>query len=297
MPEEGVSPCDHTDILRYEEIMRLVSFLKETSGLGKVRITGGDPLVRAGIEVLVEMLSQTDIADIALTTNGQALAGKVAALREAGLHRVNVSLDSLDPDTFRRLTRGGDVRRTIEGIRAAVQSGLTPVKLNMVVMRGINDHEVADMLSFSLREQCELRFLELMPAGLARHEFSERYISCAEICKALRPEFEINPEAHAPGETSRIHNVDSPSLGRGRFGVITPTSHPFCSGCQRLRLTSDGHLIGCLARHDRIFIRPLLAEGSDRTQQGLADAVERAMGHKRTDSTFEPHSSMASIGG
>jgi len=297
MPEDGVKPCAHSDILSYEEILSLVSFLTEGFGLDKVRITGGDPLVRADIEVLVRMLSQMEIPDLALTTNGQALACKAELLRDSGLHRVNISLDTLAPDTFSRLTRGGDIERTLRGIRAAVRVGLTPVKLNMVVMRGINDHELQDMLAFALNEGCELRFLELMPTGMFREDFENRYVSCVEICNALSPEFSIQPHPHRPGETSRIHEVESSSAGRGRFGIITPTSQPFCTGCHRLRLTSDGHLIGCLARQDRVFVRPHLGAESETARRGLAGAVERAMGHKRTSSHFEPRPSMASIGG
>ncbi|NQU40593.1 MAG: GTP 3',8-cyclase MoaA [Lentisphaerae bacterium] len=297
MPEEGVDPCAHADILRYEEIATLVAMLKDEFSLGKVRITGGDPLVRPNIETLVGMLSRMDIPELALTTNGQALADKVDPLRDAGLHRVNISLDSLDPDTFRTLTRGGDVTRTLAGIRAAVRGGLTPVKLNMVVMRGVNDHEVQAMLSFALNEGCELRFLELMPAGLDGDEFEQRYISCSDICKALKTEFKVEPLPLRSGETSQMHEVESPAKVRGQFGIITPTSHPFCTGCRRLRLTADGHLIGCLARQDRIFIRPFLDTSTDAKRQELFRAVKEAMGHKRSDAVFETQPSMARIGG
>ncbi len=297
MPEDGVTPCAHDDILSYEEIVALVTYLKDEFDLRKVRITGGDPLVRPGIETLIRMLNRTGIPDLALTTNAQALAEKVESLREAGLQRVNISLDSLDPKIFRDLTRGGDVQRTLEGIRAAVRGGLGPVKLNMVVMRGVNDHELQDMLSFALAESCELRFLELMPAGTAAGEFEHHYMSCDEICKALRPEFTIHPQAPQPGETSQRHEVESASGARGSFGTITPTSHPFCSGCRRLRLTADGYLIGCLARQDRIFIRPHLSGAPGDGRPALAEAVRDALGHKRSDDYFEPQPSMAKIGG
>jgi cyclic pyranopterin phosphate synthase len=297
MPEDGVSPCSHEDVLRYEEIAVLVNFLKDSFGLQKVRLTGGDPLVRAGIEGLVGMLTDMNIPDLALTTNAQALEEKVDVLREAGLHRVNISLDSLAPETFRSLTRGGDVERTISGIRAAVRGGLGPVKLNMVVIRGTNDHEIPAMLKFALDEGCELRFLELMPAGMAQHDFEQHYMSCDEICSALRPEFTVTPKPPRPGETSQIHEVESDARGRGTFGVITPTSHPFCSGCKRLRLTADGFLIGCLARQDRVFIRPFLSDSSEAGVAALHGAVLDAMGHKRSDQFFEPQPSMARIGG
>jgi cyclic pyranopterin phosphate synthase len=297
MPEEGVEPCAHSDILRYEEIERLVAFLKGHFNLTKVRITGGDPLVRANIETLVSMLSRMQIPDLALTTNAQVLESRAERLKEAGLHRVNISLDSLHSDTFHRLTRGGELQRTIDGIRAAVRHGLTPVKLNMVVMRGVNDSEVKSMLAFALSEGCELRFLELMPAGMDRHEFDRHYVSCTEICSALSPEFTIRPHAPRPGSTSRLHDAESPSHGRGRFGVITPTSHPFCSDCRRLRLTSDGYLVGCLARQKRVQVRPLLAEDAVGREEALALAVQEAMGHKREDHVFEAPASMARIGG
>ena len=297
MPAEGVPLISHADVLRYEEIAALVAFLQDEWGLRKVRLTGGDPLVRPHIEVLVGMLSERGIPDLALTTNGQRLAQKVDVLRQAGLHRVNVSLDTLDPDTFRQLTHGGELQRTLTGIRAAVQGGLGPVKLNMVVMRGVNDQELQAMLHFALAEGCELRFLELMPAGTARTDFDHHYMSCDEICNALRPEFTIHPQLHQPGETSQVHEVESSDGGRGRFGIITPTSHPFCSGCRRLRLTSDGCLIGCLARQNRVHIRPWLGEGQAADRIALSKVVHEVLGHKRADRTFEAQPSMARIGG
>ena len=294
MPAEGVPSCRHEDILRFEEITHFVRCLQEDFDVEKVRITGGDPLARRELPELVAALAALGIRDLAMTTNAQQLAAMAGTLRDAGLHRINISLDSLDPDTFRRITRGGPVDQTLAGIDAALQAGLAPVKLNMVVMRGINDHEVCDVLSFALARGCELRFLELMPVGYGAELFDKAFVSTDSVRRMLASRFELEPLAPTPGSSARRCRVKQTDGLAGVAGFISPCTNPFCAGCTRLRLTADGRLMGCLARNDGVRIRPLLADADD---DALADAVRAGLLGKRSDRHFAQATPMAAIGG
>jgi len=294
MPVDGVQSCRHEDILSFEEITQFVRQLQASFDIRKLRLTGGDPLARRGIVNLVAMLSDLGIPDLGLTTNAQLLAGMASELRAAGLDRVNISLDSIDPDTFRAITRGGAMERTVAGIDAALRSGLRPVKLNMVVMRGINDREVAGMLSFALVRGCELRFLELMPIGYGVDMFESTYVPTDAVREMLSAEFALEPLPHAAGSSARRYRACRADGLDGVVGFVSPSSKPFCGNCTRLRITARGHLIGCLARHDGIPVRPLLTAGND---DALAAAVRCAMQTKRSDDHFEQSTAMAVIGG
>ena len=295
MPEEGVRSCAHEDILSFEEIADCVERLQESFDLRKVRLTGGDPLARKGIVNLVGALSDMGIPDLSMTTNAQLLGGMAADLCDAGVHRVNISLDSLNPDTFRRITRGGVVGKTVEGIDAALRANLRPVKLNMVVMREINDHEVCDLMSFALERGCELRFLELMPVGHGAELFEHAFVATESVRRMLESRFELEPIDRAEGSSASRYSVRRTADGlAGVAGFISPCSDPFCAGCTRLRLTADGRLIGCLAREDGIHIRRFLADADD---AALVAAVRRAIQWKRTDRYFSQTTAMATIGG
>ena len=294
MPSQGVPSCKHEDILTFDEIRIFVEQLRESFDVCKVRLTGGDPLARKGIVDLVALLSGLGIPDLAMTTNAQLLGAMADDLGAAGLHRVNISLDSLDPDTFRHITRRAGVGSTIEGIEAALQANLRPVKLNMVVMRGINDHEVCDMLSFALRRGCEARFLELMPIGYGATLFEKRFVPTASVRQTLASEFELTPISRVPGSSARRYRVRGPDGCEGVAGFISPCSDRFCSDCSRLRLTADGRLMGCLARNEGHNIRPLL---QGRHDGSLATTVRQELKCKRADINFEQPVSMAAIGG
>jgi len=294
MPAEGVLPCAHRDILSFEEVADCVKRLQESFDVRKVRLTGGDPLARKSIVSLVAMVSDLGIPDLAMTTNGQRLAEPAAALREAGLHRVNISLDSLDPRTFRYITRGGSVDRTLEGIEAALQADLRPVKLNMVVMRGINDDGVSEALSFAMERGCELRFLELMPIGYGARLFDDAFVSTASVRERFPADICLVPLPREPGASAQRYRVRRADGVEGVVGFISPCSDSFCSDCTRLRITADGRLIGCLAREDGIRIRPLLTDADD---AALATAVRQALQWKRSDSHFAQTAAMATIGG
>ncbi len=297
MPEEGIKAVRPEDILSYEEIIVLVAHLQETFSLDKVRITGGEPLLRPGIEKLVNLLAELEIPDIALTTNGQLLEDLAPVLKKSGLHRVNLSLDSLNPTTFHNLTRGGSLKKTLAGIDSARRQDLSPVKLNMLVMRGINDFEVEAMLSFGLANNCRVRFLELMPIGIAAVNFDELFVSSEEVRSRLANSFTITPLPPRTGETSRTYLAEDRSGRQAECGFISPCTEPFCAGCHRLRLTSTGHLIGCLADEHGIYIRPFIGSSQVRDHEGLTDAVERALALKRNKHLFERRRPMAAVGG
>ena len=294
MPAHGVPSCSHLDVLSFEEIVAFVTKLQSSFDVRKVRLTGGDPLARRGIVDLVASLAERAIPDLALTTNAQQLSTRAAALHAAGLQRLNISLDSLQPEIFRSIARRGTVADTVAGIDAALHVGLRPVKLNMVVMRGLNDHQLCDVLSFSLKRGCELRFLELMPIGYGAKLFEERFVSTATVQEALSAQFRMEPIARTPGSSSRRYRVWHPNGSEGIVGFISPCSEAFCADCTRLRLTADGRLMGCLARDMGLDVRSLLR---GRDGGALATAARQALRCKRTDTSFAQRACMVAIGG
>jgi GTP 3',8-cyclase len=296
MPANGVPVVPREQVLSYEEILRFVCELKARYGLAQVRLTGGEPLVRPQVERLVTMLAAAGLSDLALTTNGQQLASMAERLKQAGLTRINISLDTLRPEAFAAITRGGILQKTLDGIAAARQVGLYPIKLNTVVMRGWNDHEITDLLQFALEHDCQMRFLELMPIGVAAATFDKCFVSTAEVREQVLRKFTLKPLPFATHETSRNFLAED---GQGRtavVGFISPYSQPFCAGCWRLRLTATGVLIGCLARSEGVPIAPLLRSDVLDGQE-LAAAVERALAMKRRDGEFTQPRAMVAIGG
>lgn len=294
MPPEGVPLNARDDILSYEEVTALVAGLQRAFGVAKVRITGGEPLVRVGIERLVGMLAALGIPDLALTTNGLQLAEMAVALKRAGLRRVNVSLDSLSPGTFKTLTAGGDLQAVVDGIDAALAAGLIPLKLNTVVMRGINDTELGVLLDFALVRHCELRFIELMPIGPGAAMFPREFVPSDEVRRALSAHARLRPVAAAVGSAARRYAAVTPDGRGGTVGFISSCSAPFCADCSRLRITSDGRLIGCLARDGGLPVRDLLRAGD---MDAIAAAARCVLEGKTADRKFEQEMAMASIGG
>jgi cyclic pyranopterin phosphate synthase len=297
MPAAGAPQAAREEALSYEEIVRFVRALRASYGLAHVRLTGGEPLVRAEIGELVTMLRAAGVADIALTTNGQRLAERAESLRQAGLNRINISLDSLNAATFAAITCGGVLEKTLAGIAAARRAGLDPIKLNMVVLRGQNDHEAADLVRFSIQHGCQMRFLELMPIGAASAGFEERFVPSAEVRTRLAREFTLAELPVDPQATSRDFVAED---GRGRpaiVGFISPSSEPFCAGCRRLRLTAAGVLIGCLARSEGVPLAPLLRGVLEPDTEALCSAVEQALGMKRRNREFLQPWAMVGIGG
>ncbi len=297
MPSEGVPICDHRDILRFEQIVRFVRVVKSRFGLSKVHITGGEPLVRPGIVELVAMLAAEDIGDLAMTTNAQHLGRLAGPLRKAGLHRLNVSLDTLNDQTFASLTRGGRVPPVLEGIQAALDEGLSPVKLNTVVLRGYNDGEVVDLAVWAIDHGCLVRFLELMPIGCAKSVFENLFVPASEIRRSLEKSFALAPLDYHPGESTRYFLASDSHRRRGKIGFITPQTDPFCGGCRRLRLTSTGTVISCLAKGHGLDIRAVLRDGSQSAEKTLGDILGAELDSKGIRCGFDTGRAMVTVGG
>jgi len=248
----------HTNILHYEEIERIVSIAAEL-GVTKLRITGGEPLVRRSLPVLIKKLSAiSGITDLALSTNATLLGKYAKELADAGLHRINVSIDSLNTLRFRKLT-GGELAPVLAAIQAAKDAGLTPIKLNTVLMKGINDNEVSDLIDFASDIGATIRFIELMPMkqGL---DWDKHYISIDEILQ--RDDVRARVDVHAPLQTGNTAARYLPlKSGKGDVGFIMPMSERFCEGCNRLRLTADGGLRSCLPADDQLNLRDLMRGG------------------------------------
>jgi cyclic pyranopterin phosphate synthase len=296
-PPPGAPAPACPDALGPDEILDFVRIVKRRYLLRKIHVTGGEPLLRPDICDLVGRLARESPADLALTTNGLGLAEKVAALRQAGLARVNISLDSLDPQVYRRLTCGGDVAQAVAGIEAALAAGFEPIKLNMVVLGGINDGEVVRVVRYGLARGCQVRLLELMPIGVACARYQEWFVPTAEVRGQLEAHFHMEPLAPAPGASSRNWLARDGRGLSGVIGFISPCSDAFCAGCRRLRLTADGRLLGCLAQPDGADIRDLLAGPSAGREERLAAAIEEALASKRAGRRFAAQRPMISVGG
>lgn len=297
MPREGVSTVAKAEVLSFEEMAAFVRAVRSSFPVSKVHITGGEPLVREGVVRLTAMLSAQDVGQLALTTNGQLLSRYARPLRAAGLTRVNVSLDSLVGETYRRLTRGGTLERTLEGIHTALECGLTPVKLNVTVLRGINLPELADIARFALRTGCTVRFLELMPIGPATERHSEWFVPAYEVRTALQAEFELEPIGEEAGGSTRQFRMTDRAGNSGTVGFISSLTAPFCKGCSRIRLTSTGQLIGCLAMGSGRDIRELLREDGAENRRRLLECVGKALAAKRNGRRFVTTRPMVEVGG
>jgi cyclic pyranopterin phosphate synthase len=267
MPAEGVKNLSHNDVLRYEEIATVARAAAEL-GINKLRLTGGEPLVRLGITDLVRMLSAIDgIDDIALTTNGTLLRRYASELKEAGLKRVNISLDSLQKDRYNQITRIGKLDDALEGIAFAKEIGLNPVKVNMVVIRGINDDEVTDFARLSIDQEWNVRFIEPMPF-VDGTQFS--FVPISEVTERLKVLGEMEPYPSSNGNGPAKYYKFAGATGT--IGFISPMSECFCSSCNRLRLTVDGMLRPCLMSDTELDIKPAL-----RNEGSFSDVKERLM--------------------
>jgi cyclic pyranopterin phosphate synthase len=278
--------------------MRLLGLLHREFEIRRVRFTGGEPLLRRDLPELIGEVRALGIPELALTTNAQLLAPCAVALKEAGLQRINISLDSLRSEVFARITRGGILGRTLAGIQAARLAGLGPVKLNVVVLRGVNDAELGDLLRFALQTGCHLRFLELMPVGEAAAGFADGFVSVAEMREQLGElGYGWQPLPWDSSETSRDFLVRDADGRETVCGFITPTSEPFCTGCRRLRFTSDGWLHGCLARFGRQDLKPLLGLDEEAAAHQIRGVVRTAFAQKQCPRFEQTVASMADVGG
>ncbi|MCU1353308.1 MAG: molybdenum cofactor biosynthesis protein [Acidimicrobiales bacterium] len=296
MPAEGMVWQPRDELLTFEEIERVARLFVTRWGVDAIRLTGGEPTVRSRLPLLVAKLAPLG-TDLALTTNGSTLRSLAHDLVDAGLRRINVSLDTLRADRFLELTRRDELARVLDGVDAAVEAGLDPVKVNVVLMRGINDDEVVDLASWGRDRGVRVRFIEFMPLDADRRWSVDRVVPAAEIVERIGAVFPLEPmgRAHEPAE--RYRYLD----GRGEIGVIASVTEPFCATCDRVRLTADGQLRACLFSTDETDLRaPLRAGASD---DELAAAIERTVagkwaGHAISQVSFtRPTRSMSEIGG
>ena len=289
-----------SELLSYEEIERVVR-MGAGLGIDKVRVTGGEPLLRQGVEELVGRLSGVPgVRDLAMTTNGFLFGRKAEALRKAGLRRVSFSMDSLDRGNFLRMTGRDGLAEVLDGIRLARDLGMTPVKVNAVVIRGMNDLEVEALAEFGRQEDLSMRFIEFMPLDASRAWQRDLVVTGAEILGRLRSRWEMEPVGvpERSAETARRWRFTD---GRGEVGIIAPVSEPFCGHCNRLRLTADGKVRTCLfslVEHD---LRPLLRGGATDGELAvhLAGIVRgKEAGHRIGQPDFvQPARTMSCIGG
>jgi cyclic pyranopterin phosphate synthase len=308
MPPEGLDWLPGEHLLNDAEVIRLITLAVERLGVREVRFTGGEPLLRRGLEKIVEATGALRTADgsapvTALTTNGIGLAKRAKALRDAGLNRVNVSLDTLDPARFRRITHRDRLDDVQAGLRAAADAGLGPLKVNTVLLPGVNDDEAVPLLHWAIAQGYELRFIEQMPLDAQGGWARDRMVTAEQILTALSSAFELTPTDPALRGTAPAQTwfVGGGGDDRPRVGIIASVTRPFCGDCDRTRLTADGQLRDCLFARKETDLRGLLRTGAG--DDALAEVWRQAMwgkqpGHGIDDPSFlQPDRPMSAIGG
>ena len=296
MPEEGMKWIPREGVLTFEEIERIATLLVERYGVESIRLTGGEPTVRAHLPELVAKLSRLGV-DLAMTTNGATLPLLAKDLREAGLNRLNISLDSLDRDRFIELTRRDELEKVIEGIDSAIDAGFDPVKINAVLMRGINDDEIVDFARFGRDRGVVVRFIEFMPLDADEQWGPDRVVPLAEVVETINAEFPIEPIARTSAPATRYRYLD----GKGEIGVIATVTEKFCDTCDRIRLTADGQFRNCLFAVTDYNLRDALRSGA--TDDDIASVIEGAVKDKwaghgiDTVHFIRPKRNMSQIGG
>ena len=299
MPPKGLDKLRHVDILRYEEILRLARIAVQL-GVNKIRLTGGEPLVRKDFPQLLPQLTKLPgLKDLSITTNGIYLKENLTRIREAGVKRINVSLDSLRSERFRQITGFDGFERVREGILLAHRMGFDPIKINMVVLKGINDDEVADFARLSVRYPFHVRYIEYMPSGLQHLNKPLDYVSNSVIrerMEAVGPLVQV-PRTAMDGPTVRYRFEGAP----GEIGFISPLTHHFCQVCNRLRLTANGHLRPCLFSSDEVDLKGPMRSGAtdedlERIFMEAADRKPRAH-HLNTEDPESLSGRMSAIGG
>jgi GTP 3',8-cyclase len=306
MPEEGLAWLPKQTLLSDDEVVRLVDVAVRLLGVTEVRFTGGEPLLRPGlVGIVTRVAGLTPRAQLSVTTNGIGLTKVAGALAAAGLDRVNVSLDTLRPERFAALARRDRLEDVLTGLRAAEAAGLRPVKLNAVLMRGINEDEATDLLTFALEHGYELRFIEQMPLDAQHAWRREHMVDGEEILAQLRSVYELEPDpAHrgaAPAETWIVPGYSTMDGRPAKVGVIASVTRPFCGACDRTRLTADGQVRNCLFGQEETDLRGLVRGGA--SDDEIADAWRAAMwgkraGHGIDDPSFlQPSRPMSAIGG
>lgn len=301
MPEEGLQWLGKSDLLSDDEIVRLITIAVTTLGITEVRFTGGEPLLRPGLAGIVERCAALEPRPrMSLTTNGIALARTAPALKAAGLDRINVSLDTLRPDVFKTLTRRDRHADVLAGLEAAQRAGLNPIKINTVLMPGLNDDEAPELLAWAVENSYELRFIEQMPLDAQHGWKRDGMITAGDILRSLSERFTLTPESQetrgaAPAERWIVDG------GPHRVGVIGSVTRPFCAACDRTRLTADGQVRNCLFASEETDLRAALR--SDAPDEDVAALWKQAMWGKKAGSGLDdpaflqPARPMSAIGG
>ena len=299
MPKEGLSQIGHDDVLRYEEILRIARIAAK-KGISKIRITGGEPLVRKNIISLVSDINSINgIEDISITTNGVLLKKCAAQLKKAGLKRINISLDSLEKNKYSEITRGGNLDDVLKGITEAKINGFNPIKINFVPLKGINDNEIATIAKLTMERPVHIRFIEFMPVNVKNEWNNDHYIPSEKIKKGLEeiaPLLSVERDEHnGPARMFKFQDA------KGQIGFISPLSNHFCDSCNRLRLTADGKLRTCLFSDNETDLKTPLRNGcSDKELEEIITTaiLNKPEKHKVLDPSFEKcHRGMSAIGG
>ena len=287
MPEEGVPKKSHSDILSIEELSEIAEASYDL-GITKIRLTGGEPLLRKGILTLCENIRRiSDEIELSITTNGSLLPKMAKDLKSVGVDRLNISLDTLDRDTFRRITRLGKLDQTLEGIKAAQSAGFDNIKINTVLLGGINDSEILPMISLTKDNNIQLRFIELMPIGITKSLSDNLFVTVENIEKLLLNSAELTVDGVA-----RVYRLPG---DKGSIGLISPMSHSFCDRCDKIRVTADGRLKPCLHSEDEISLKGL--HGNELIQAIKNGIINKPMCHNLDSVGSQSSRNMNEIGG
>ena len=303
MPEEGLKWLDRSEVLTFEEIVRLAKIFVEHFDFDGIRLTGGEPTVRADLPVLVEKLSKLIIpstnkpVDLAMTTNGSSLRLIAEDLKVAGLDRLNISLDSLDPKIFYSMARRNNLDKVLDGIDSAIEAGFDPIKINIVMIRGTNDHEIVDFAAFGRERGLQPRFIEFMPLDADGAWTMDKVVPADEIVEKINDVYPLEPVSHGPEPAQRFRYKD----GMGEIGVIPSVTKPFCGDCDRVRLTAEGKFMTCLFAINDFDLRAILRSGG--SDKDLIKEISAAVGTKWAGHAIgkvnfiKPPRSMSQIGG
>ena len=296
MPEEGLDWLKREELLSFEEITRITKILVENYGINSVRLTGGEPTLRANLSDLISMLSELPI-EIALTPNGISLDKNAHNFRSAGLHRVNISIDSLKAERFEEITLRDDMKKVITGIEASIEAGLSPVKINVVVMRGINDDEIIEFAKFGRERGVIVRFIEFMPLDADEKWSTLSVVSLDEIFSTINSVYPLEVVKRSNAPASRFRYID----GQGEIGIVASVTQKFCDTCDRIRITADGQFRNCLFSNEEFDLKEALrSESSDKE---ICELLEMAVSAKREGhgignvDFIRPARSMSQIGG
>jgi len=297
MPEEGMKWVPRSEVLTFEEIERLARIFVDRFDVDGLRLTGGEPTVRAHLPVLVRKLAALGV-DLSMTTNGSTMRHMAHELRDAGLQRVNISLDTLVREKFHQMTKRDELINVLDGIEAAKGAGFAPVKINAVIERGVNDDEIVALAAYARDHDVEMRFIEFMPLDATGHWMNDKVVGQDEIVAALSAVFDLEPvPARGAAPADRWRYLD----GRGMVGVIPTVTKPFCDDCDRVRMTADGQFRTCLFATSEFDLMKMMREGA--TDDQVAAEIQRAVGtkwagHQINQVTFvKPRRSMSQIGG